>query len=105
MTIRFPCSFLKGEVELTKEREEHIAERHPDLLPHHAECLAKTLEDPDQIRRSERFGNALLFSRWFEGVLQGKFVVVVVMTNDRQWIITAYLSRKLAEGDIVWERS
>ena len=30
---RFPCPYLKGNVELTEERERHIAERHPDLLP------------------------------------------------------------------------
>ena len=31
----FPCPYLKGEVELTDERERHIAERHPELLPEH----------------------------------------------------------------------
>lgn len=29
----YPC--LKGEGELTEERERHIAERQPDLLPQH----------------------------------------------------------------------
>jgi len=32
---RFPCPYLKRDVELTTEREEHIRERHPDLLPKH----------------------------------------------------------------------
>ena len=31
----FPCPYLGGDVELTDERERHIAERHPDLLPEH----------------------------------------------------------------------
>ena len=48
---RFPCPYLKGEVELTEERERHIAERHPDLLPEHRERVAETLGDPDQVRR------------------------------------------------------
>jgi hypothetical protein len=60
---RFPCPYLKGEVELTEERERHIAERHPDLLPEHPERVAETLAHPDQVRRSVRFGSAKLFSR------------------------------------------
>jgi hypothetical protein len=30
--MRYPYPYLKGEVELTDEREHHIAERHPYLL-------------------------------------------------------------------------
>lgn len=61
---RFPCPYLKGEVECTEERERHIAERHPDLLPEHRNRIADTLADPDLVRRSKRLGNARLFSRW-----------------------------------------
>jgi len=51
---RFSCPYLKGEVELTPEREEHIGERHPDLLREHRQRIAETLADPDQVRRSAR---------------------------------------------------
>jgi hypothetical protein len=106
---RFPCPFLKGEVELTEERERHITERHPDLLPEYREQLVGTLADPDQVRRSVRFGNARLFSRWYTDVKRGKYVVVVVVGEPdmakRYWIITAYLTRRLAEGEMEWERS
>jgi hypothetical protein len=90
---------------LTEEREKHIAERHPDLLPTHHDRIVETLFNPDQIRRSRRFGDALLFSRWFEDILAGKFVVVVVITNERPWIITAYVCQKLIEGEPIWTRN
>jgi len=32
---KFSCPYLGGEVELSDERERHIAEHHPDLLPDH----------------------------------------------------------------------
>ena len=51
---RFFCRYLNGEVELSHEREQHIAERHPDLLPEHRERVSTTLADPDQVRRSKR---------------------------------------------------
>ena len=106
---RLACQYLKGEVELSDERERHIAERHPDLLPDHRDRLASTLADPDQVRRSARFAGARLFSRWYDDLRGGKHVVVVVVSSPsaggRHWIITAYMARRLAEGEIEWKRS
>ncbi len=64
-----------------------------------------TLADPDQVRRSVRFGNARLFSRWYDDL--GKHVVVVVISepDGRHWIVTAYIARRLAEGETEWKRS
>ena len=93
---------------LSGEREAHIAERHPDLLPEHRERIGTTLADPDQVRRSPRFGAAKLFSRRFPDARGGKHVVVVVVSSGedgRHWIITAYIARKLAEGEVEWARS
>lgn len=108
MTL-FSCPYLQGEVELTDEREKHIAEQHPDLLPEYRDSIAEALVDPDQIRRSSRFNNARLFTRWFDNVRDGKHVVVVVVTDaaptERHWIVTAYIARKLAGGVIEWTRS
>lgn len=71
--------------------------------------MAETLAVPDQIRRSGRFLNARLFTRWFDNVQKGKFVIVVVVTdykpNKRHWIVTAYIARKLSPGEIEWQRS
>jgi hypothetical protein len=107
--VRFPCPYLKAQIELTEEREHHIAERHPDLLPKHRGKLAETLASPDQVRRGRRFGNVRLFSRWYTDEKRGKYLVVVVVSEPdatkRNWIITAYLTRKLAEGEVEWMRS
>ena len=106
--MRFPCPHLSSEVELTNEREKHIQERHPDLLPKYRARIAQTLADPDQVRRSARSTNARLFSRWFDDIMGGKHVVVVVVseaTAGRHWVITAYLVRTLGPGDVEWERS
>lgn len=106
---RYPCPYLNGEVELTEGRECHIAERHPDLLPEHRERIAETLADPDQVRRSVRFGSAKLFSKWHNDLRQGKHVVVVVVSElnprERHWIITTYIARRLAQGEIEWKRN
>ena len=105
----FPCPYLNGEVELTDEREEHIALTHPDLLPEYLPQVKQTLADPDQVRRSIRMSAARMFYRWFDTVRQGKYVVVVVVSEaapaERNWIITAYITRRLIHGEIEWQKS
>ena len=65
----FPCPYLGGEVELSDERESHIAETHPELLPEHEDQIGGTLRDPDQVRRSPRFANARLFSKCYDDLI------------------------------------
>ena len=104
----FSCPYLNGEVELTAEREEHIAQTHPDLLPEHLPQVGLTLADPDQVRRSIRMSAARMFYRWFDDVRQGKYIVVVVVSEaapaERNWIITAYVTRRLIDGEIEWQK-
>jgi hypothetical protein len=106
--ISFPCPYLGGEVELTDERERPIVGRHPDLPPEHRARIGTTLSDPDQVRKSRRFGSARLFSRWSTDLRGGKHVVVVVVgelgPSGRGWIITAYVAGRLVEGDVEWHR-
>lgn len=105
---KFPCPYFDGEVELTEEREAHIAQMHPDLLPEYLPQLQQTLLDPDEVRRSARMSSARIFYRWFEDVRQGKYVAVVVVSESaakRHWIITAYLTRRLMNGEIEWQKS
>lgn len=45
----FPCPYLNGEVECTAEREGHIAEGHPDLLPAYRDKIAETLAELEQV--------------------------------------------------------
>lgn len=66
---RFFCSYLGTEVELTPEREEHIIATHPGTLPEYWEQFAETLSNPEQVRKSERDESSLIFSKWFETIL------------------------------------
>ena len=104
---RIPCPYLEADVELSAERESHIRERHPELLPLFRDPLIRTLCDPDEVRSSARLGKARLFSRWFDSIKGGKHVVVVVVSehSGRHWVVTAYLARRLAEGVVEWKRS
>ena len=70
--MRFSCPYLAGEVELTEEREKHIGDRHPELLPKIRERIRMTLAEPHEVRQSARSADGRLFSRWFDDIVGGK---------------------------------
>lgn len=106
---QFFCLYLDSEVELTQERERHILQRHPDLPTTYLDLIADTLSDPDEVRCDVRFENTLLFSRWFPILRKGSFAVVAVVTDtfpqERHWIVTAYISKKITQGETIWTRN
>lgn len=94
---------------MTEERAAHIAIGHPELLPEHMELIRQTLADPDSMRPSRRMEFARLVSRWFADFRGGKHVVVVVnlaaASGGRNWILTAYITRNIAQGATLWTRN
>jgi hypothetical protein len=105
--LKFKCPYLGTTVECSEERERHIVERHPELRSRFQELLATTLRDPDEVRQSNLFPFAHLFSRWYTDVGKGKYVVVVVVgePGGRHWVVTAYIARKLSGGTPEWKRN
>ena len=93
----FP-SVLGPPVELTPERCAHIVSRHPVVAPF-LDRVRDVLARPDQIRRSGYAPDVFLFSRFFPDVLGGKHLVVVVRTDGRWFVLTVYLTRRLAGGE------
>ncbi len=104
-----PCPYLNQEVELTQERRQHILTKHPDFLPEYFAQLAETLAAPDEVRFDQRFPETRLFARWFDNLKGGKYVVVAVVSDPsprkRHWIVTAYLARKVSQGEIEWHQN
>jgi hypothetical protein len=87
MARSFPCPYLGADVALTDEREAHIVERHPDLLPDHMNLIGVTLADPLAVYRG-RTVDALVFSRWYDSLYGGKHLLVFVvchMEPARNW--------------------
>ena len=45
----------------------------------------------------------------FDDVKQGKYVTVVIVSEtspaERNWIITAYITRRVMNGEIEWQKS
>jgi uncharacterized protein YuzE len=63
----FPCPYLNAEVELTDEREAHIADAHPDLMPEFLGQIRQTLANPDIGKWRARMAEKLTFQYDREG--------------------------------------
>lgn len=103
----FECPYLGYLVELTKERREYIAERHPGIVPEYEVQLKETIAAPDSIYKNRYDQQALIFSKWFDSIETGRYLVTVIVTSkhqnqDRAWIIIVYTSKKTLKGELIW---
>jgi hypothetical protein len=62
-----------------------------------------TLENPFIVVRSRKDADGIIFGRWEPALYGGKYVVVTVITSrERNWIITAFISRYQPKGIVLW---
>ena len=103
----FHCPFLSQIVYLTRERIEHIRGGHPEFNameePTMIETIRITIKEPSIIVPSRKDPDGLVFAKWQPHIYGGKYVVVTVITSlERNWIITAFISRYKPKGIVLW---
>ncbi|MEO7995496.1 MAG: hypothetical protein ABI743_13950 [bacterium] len=92
-------------VELTDERQRHIAFRHPDFYSRFEHSIGEALSDPDLVTSYSRDPQVVLILRWYPDIYGGKYVLVAVTRHPaRNWITTAYLLDETKEP-VLWRRS
>jgi hypothetical protein len=101
------CPFLGEIVYLTRERIEHIRGGHPEFNAMEEqvmiEIIRRTIEKPSIIVQSRKDPDGLVFAKWEPRIYGGKYVVVTVITShERNWIITAFISRYKPKGIVLW---
>lgn len=86
---RFASPF--GPVELTTERERHIMLFHPEVRGQRRH-VAAAFAEPEVIRRSRFDPKTFILYRM---ISHGEYLAIVVKTNHRNFILTAYLTRNI----------
>lgn len=85
-------------IELTSERKKHILTFHPDLHSYMKHIKAVLLQ-PDDLRISKSDPQVLLFYKYFDTILDGKYIAVTVKLNERNFILTSYLTDHIKSGE------
>ncbi len=95
--------YLNELVFLDDEVKQVILMKHPEvsgLFEH----VKKTLENPDVVKRSKITKRSRLYYRFFTEIFEGKFLVIVVKRADYNFISTIYLTDKVKEGNVLWQK-
>ena len=87
-------SKLDKEIELTNERLKHILDYHPEIEEHVGK-FKEVLLNPSEIRISSSDKSVLLFHKAFDSIEAGRYLRVTVKINERWFILTAYLTKRL----------
>jgi len=97
------CPFLNAQVAVPSERTEHIFEYHPDvkLFIHR---LREVIQQPDEIRVSSTDPEVVLFYRFYYDIFRGKYLAVVLKRNDPKFLLTAYFTDTIKEGEQLWKK-
>ena len=94
--------------ELSSDVWTHIVVRHPEIT-HLLDHVEETLRDPDEVRRSRKRHDTVLYYKHFavlrlgQGVVRNKYACVVADQSERE-IKTAYLTTRLKQGARLWRK-
>jgi len=93
---------FENKIQLTDERLEHIR-LHPEMENMLSE-IAVTLKFPEYIKRSRSDDDVNLFYRFYSDTIVGEKwpCVVVKMDEQKAFVITAYLTDKIKQGEDLW---
>lgn len=97
--VATPLGFTVG---VSARYWETIVGKHPDLADRLLDVQA-ALREPDEIRRSRRDPAILLFYR-SDGLRQRWVVAVAKHAGDRGFLITAYRTDAIKEGERLWPK-
>ncbi len=84
----------------TKEYWNKLLFKHPELQQKLSDVI-KTLENPTEIRKSKRDAFVFLF---YSSTEKYWLCVVIKKTGLDGFLVTAYITDKVKEGDTVWPK-
>ena len=104
MPENLPCPFLGGTVEVTDERYGHVLARHEDFALVYCDRAGETIQDPDFVIERDQDRGAVMLYRWYDDI--DKYVMVAVRSDqgERHWLATAYMTRDVARGMLLWAK-
>jgi hypothetical protein len=88
-------------VRTSEEYWQKLIVKHPDIVELEAEVI-QALTNPEEIRQSRRDSNIVLF---YLTLKEKRWVVAVARRlNGDGFLITAYQTDAIKEGDLIWHR-
>ena len=87
-------------IRLTGERWQHIVERHPEVKEHLLK-IRSTIQKPDLIVQNQYNQVERYYHKYFKSL---KNYLIVIIEYKKNFIITAFISRKIKRGEQLWKK-
>jgi hypothetical protein len=91
---------LNVTIRITEEYWRYIVEIKHKIMANKEHLVKEILAEPDEVRRSLIDKSVFLYYKKFDRL----YCVVTKHLNDEGFIITAYPTDKIKEGEIVWTK-
>lgn len=98
--------FNKRSIRLADERQQHLESTHPEMKGQIGR-IEQTLASPDKVVRSKTDPLVELFYKFYRStpVTEKYLCVVVKSLESDHFIVTAYFTDSIKQGEILWERT
>lgn len=89
---------------LDKEIKKNVFNKHPEVSQFF-DRITKTLQEPELVKQSKTSKRVRLYYHFFNDIFNGKYFVVVVKLVDQHFVSTFYITDKVKEGEIIWQKN
>jgi len=87
-------------IRLTEERWRHINERHPETEKHLSK-IQSTIQNPSIVVKNQYNIGERYYHKYFKEL--NNYLIVIVECK-KNFIITAFIARKIKKGEILWKK-
>lgn len=103
--MQFFLDFFNRQIRLTDERYAHLVADHPEM-GNQFEKIAETLRSPEKVVKSKTDEKVVLYYRLYLStpVTQKYMCVVVKISNEDAFAITAYFTNTIKKGETIWPK-
>lgn len=103
MSIEVIYDRFGREIRITEERWNYIISKRP-ILRKLKKHLIETIKEPELIKESAYDRQVALYYKHFKNILGGKYMVAVIKINIDKFVLTGYVSDRVKEGEVIWEK-
>lgn len=102
MDILCVTDIFGHKIRLTEEWWRHILAHHP-IMEQYLDHIKLTLAEPNTVQHSLVNENEYRYYRLFDEIYGGMYVLVAVIKDVDNFIVTAFVVRKIREGGkVIW---
>ena len=94
---------FNNKIRFTDKRWNHIIKEHPEAESY-KNRLSDILKNPDLVKKSTRDKDTLLYYRYYKDIFRGKYLLVVARPKGDKMLLTCFITDRIKEGDLLWEK-